>query len=114
MAEDGDPRRRRAEAGLPGAGIDWFGQHQAALASYVAGGLFAGSLSVVVFPELPGTRTPRARFPLEVSPCAEDFSRHTATRASAHQRSSSTRRVRAIVRYGRCIGGLGCMGLHRH
>ncbi|MFH9859078.1 dTMP kinase [Streptomyces sp. NPDC017202] len=50
---------------LLGAGIDWFGQHQAALASYVAGGLFAGSLSVVVFLELPGTRTPRARSPLE-------------------------------------------------
>ncbi|MER5371888.1 dTMP kinase [Streptomyces sp. NPDC002553] len=50
---------------LLGAGIDWFDQHQAALASYVAGGLFAGSLSVVVFLELPGTRTPRARSPLE-------------------------------------------------
>ncbi|MGV9558654.1 dTMP kinase [Streptomyces sp. NPDC003522] len=50
---------------LLGAGVDWFGGHQAALASYVAGGLFAGSLSVVVFLELPGTRTPRARSPLE-------------------------------------------------
>ncbi|MEU0674407.1 dTMP kinase [Streptomyces sp. NPDC006172] len=50
---------------LLGAGIDWFDQHQAALASYVAGGLFAGSLSVVVFLELPDTRTPRARSPLE-------------------------------------------------
>uniref|UniRef100_UPI000A3BA5FA dTMP kinase n=1 Tax=Streptomyces bobili TaxID=67280 RepID=UPI000A3BA5FA len=50
---------------LLGAGIDWFGQHQAALASYVAGGLFAGSLSVAVFLDLPGTRTPRARSPLE-------------------------------------------------
>ncbi|OQD52959.1 dTMP kinase [Streptomyces phaeoluteigriseus] len=50
---------------LLGAGIDWFDRHQAALASYVAGGLFAGSLSVVVFLELPGTRTPRARSPLE-------------------------------------------------
>ncbi|MGM9383387.1 dTMP kinase [Streptomyces antibioticus] len=50
---------------LLGAGIDWFAQHQAALASYVAGGLFAGSLSVVVFLELPSTRTPRARSPLE-------------------------------------------------
>lgn len=43
---------------LLGAGIDWFGQHQAALASYVAGGLFAGSLSIVTFLELPGLRTP--------------------------------------------------------
>ncbi|MDN0198081.1 dTMP kinase [Streptomyces sp. S.PNR 29] len=50
---------------LLGAGIDWFGQHQAALGSYVAAGLFAASLSVVTFLELPGTRTPRARSPLE-------------------------------------------------
>ncbi|NEE13677.1 dTMP kinase [Streptomyces sp. SID7499] len=50
---------------LLGAGIDWFGQHQAALASYVAAGLFAASLSVLTFLELPGTRTPRARSPLE-------------------------------------------------
>ncbi|WP_320782544.1 dTMP kinase [Streptomyces sp. CRN 30] len=50
---------------LLGAGIDWFAQHQAALASYVAAGLFAASLSVVVFLELPATRTPRARSPLE-------------------------------------------------
>jgi dTMP kinase len=50
---------------LLGAGIDWFGQHQAALASYVAAGLFAASLSVVILLDLPGTRTPRARSPLE-------------------------------------------------
>ncbi|WP_338896878.1 dTMP kinase [Streptomyces sp. TG1A-60] len=50
---------------LLGAGIDWFGEHQAALASYVAAGLFAASLSVVTFLELPKTRTPRARSPLE-------------------------------------------------
>ncbi|MFH8805021.1 dTMP kinase [Streptomyces sp. NPDC017936] len=50
---------------LLGAGIDWFGRHQAALPSYVAAGLFAASLSVVTFLELPGTRTPRARSPLE-------------------------------------------------
>ncbi|MEV7993384.1 dTMP kinase [Streptomyces sp. NPDC086077] len=50
---------------LLGAGIDWFGQHQAALASYVAAGLFAASLSVLTFLEVPGTRTPRARSPLE-------------------------------------------------
>ncbi|MFR0358390.1 dTMP kinase [Streptomyces sediminimaris] len=50
---------------LLGAGIDWFGQHQAALASYVAAGLFAASLSVLTYLELPGTRTPRARSPLE-------------------------------------------------
>ncbi|AZP19401.1 dTMP kinase [Streptomyces aquilus] len=50
---------------LLGAGIDWFDQHQAALASYVAAGLFAASLSVLTFLELPDTRTPRARSPLE-------------------------------------------------
>ncbi|MFI7017180.1 dTMP kinase [Streptomyces sp. NPDC050164] len=50
---------------LLGVGIDWFAQHQAALASYVAAGLFAASLSVLTFLELPGTRTPRARSPLE-------------------------------------------------
>ncbi|GAA4797517.1 dTMP kinase [Streptomyces ziwulingensis] len=50
---------------LIGAGVDWFAQHQAALASYVAAGLFAASVSVVAFLELPATRTPRARSPLE-------------------------------------------------
>ncbi|MFJ2606873.1 dTMP kinase [Streptomyces sp. NPDC087425] len=50
---------------LLGAGIDWFAQHQAALASYVAAGLFAASLSVLTFLELPASRTPRARSPLE-------------------------------------------------
>ncbi|MFE0511404.1 dTMP kinase, partial [Streptomyces sp. NPDC058964] len=43
----------------------WFDQHQAALGSYVAAGLFAASLSVLTALELPGTRTPRARSPLE-------------------------------------------------
>ncbi|MFE9449080.1 dTMP kinase [Streptomyces sp. NPDC006739] len=50
---------------LLGTGIAWFDQHQAALGSYVAAGLFAASLSVLTFLELPGTRTPRARSPLE-------------------------------------------------
>ena len=50
---------------LLGAGIEWFGQHQAALASYVAAGLFAAALSVLTALELPDTRTPRARSPLE-------------------------------------------------
>ncbi|MGQ4358912.1 dTMP kinase [Streptomyces sp. SAS_272] len=50
---------------LLGVGVAWFDQHQAALASYVAGGLFAGSLSIVTFLELPAVRTPRARSPLE-------------------------------------------------
>jgi dTMP kinase len=50
---------------LLGAGVDWFAQHQAALASYVAAGLFAASLSVLTFLDVPATRTPRARSPLE-------------------------------------------------
>ncbi|MFF6997882.1 dTMP kinase [Streptomyces sp. NPDC008313] len=50
---------------LLGAGIDWFDQHQVALSSYVAAGLFAASLSVLTYLELPDTRTPRARSPLE-------------------------------------------------
>ncbi|WP_055701768.1 dTMP kinase [Streptomyces silaceus] len=50
---------------LLGAGLDWFALHQAGLASFVAAGLFAASLSIVYFLELPGTQTPRARSPLE-------------------------------------------------
>jgi dTMP kinase len=50
---------------LLGTGIAWFDQHQAALASYVAAGLFAGALAVLTFLELPDTRTPRPRSPLE-------------------------------------------------
>ncbi|MEB8343387.1 dTMP kinase [Streptomyces endophyticus] len=50
---------------LIGAGVDWFASHQVALSSYVGAGLFAASLSVVFFLELPDTQTPRARSPLE-------------------------------------------------
>ncbi|MBY8868257.1 dTMP kinase [Streptomyces sennicomposti] len=50
---------------LLGTGLAWFDQHQAALASYVAAGLFAASLAVLTYLELPATRTPRARSPLE-------------------------------------------------
>ncbi|MEV0741507.1 dTMP kinase [Streptomyces sp. NPDC050549] len=50
---------------LLGTGVAWFAQHQAALGSYVAAGLFAASLSVLTALEVPGTRTPRARSPLE-------------------------------------------------
>ncbi|AYN40171.1 dTMP kinase [Streptomyces dangxiongensis] len=50
---------------LLGTGVAWFDQHQVALGSYVAAGLFAASLSVLTSLELPGTRTPRARSPLE-------------------------------------------------
>lgn len=50
---------------LLGTASDWFAQHQAALGSYVAAGLFAASLSVLTALELPDTRTPRPRSPLE-------------------------------------------------
>ncbi|MFE9411374.1 dTMP kinase [Streptomyces sp. NPDC006704] len=50
---------------LLGTGVDWFKLHQAALASYLAAGLFAASISVVALLELPDTQTPRARSPLE-------------------------------------------------
>ncbi|MEU6481182.1 dTMP kinase [Streptomyces sp. NPDC047017] len=50
---------------LLGTGVAWFDQHHAALGAYVAAGLFAASLSVLTSLELPGTRTPRARSPLE-------------------------------------------------
>ncbi|GGJ42739.1 dTMP kinase [Streptomyces brasiliensis] len=50
---------------LLGTGVLWFAQHQAALGSYVAAGLFAASLSVLTALELPDSRTPRARSPLE-------------------------------------------------
>lgn len=50
---------------LLGAGIEWFHLHQAALGSYVASGLFAASVSIVFFLELPSAQTPRPRSPLE-------------------------------------------------
>ncbi|USA02013.1 dTMP kinase [Streptomyces lydicamycinicus] len=50
---------------LLGTGIDWFRLHQAALGSYVAAGLFAASVSILYFIELPGVPTPRPRSPLE-------------------------------------------------
>jgi dTMP kinase len=50
---------------LLGTGIAWFDQHQAALGAYTAAGLFAASLSVLTYLQLPGARTPRARSPLE-------------------------------------------------
>lgn len=50
---------------LLGAGLDWFSLHQAALASYVAAGLFAASVTVLYAMTLPGGETPRPRSPLE-------------------------------------------------
>ncbi|MFF0624536.1 dTMP kinase [Streptomyces sp. NPDC004296] len=50
---------------LLGTGVEWFHLHQAALGSYVAAGLFAASISILYFIELPGGQTPRPRSPLE-------------------------------------------------
>ncbi|WP_327254225.1 dTMP kinase [Streptomyces sp. NBC_01244] len=48
-----------------GLGIGWFTENQAALGSYVASGLFAASVSLLLPLVLPGTKTPRPRSPLE-------------------------------------------------
>ncbi|WP_431771892.1 dTMP kinase [Streptomyces cucumeris] len=50
---------------LLGTGVEWFHDHQAALGSYVGAGLFAASISILYFVELPATQTPRTRSPLE-------------------------------------------------
>ncbi|GHH39488.1 dTMP kinase [Streptomyces candidus] len=50
---------------LLGAGLDWFSHHQAALGSYLAAGLFAASVSILVLLRLPDAHTPRPRSPLE-------------------------------------------------
>ncbi|MEV4681929.1 dTMP kinase [Streptomyces kurssanovii] len=50
---------------LLGTAVEWFSQHQAALGSYLAAGLFAASVSTLYFVELPGSQTPRPRSPLE-------------------------------------------------
>ncbi|MDX3228351.1 dTMP kinase [Streptomyces sp. ME19-01-6] len=52
-------------ARLLATGVVWFDGHQAALGSYVGAGLFAASVSILYFVELPGAQTPRARSPLE-------------------------------------------------
>ncbi|MBW5482316.1 dTMP kinase [Streptomyces bambusae] len=48
-----------------GLGVDWFAANQAALGSYVAAGLFAASVSLLLPLVLPDTKTPRPRSPLE-------------------------------------------------
>lgn len=48
-----------------GLGVGWFAENQAALGSYVASGLFAASVSLLLPLVLPGTKTPRPRSPLE-------------------------------------------------
>ncbi|MDX3357032.1 dTMP kinase [Streptomyces sp. ME01-24h] len=50
---------------LIGLGVDWFGVHQAALASYVAAGLFAASGAVLYLLELPGDQAAPLRSPLQ-------------------------------------------------
>ncbi|WP_327362028.1 dTMP kinase [Streptomyces sp. NBC_01296] len=48
-----------------GLGVDWFAENQAALGSYVASGLFAASVSLLLPLVLPTAKTPRPRSPLE-------------------------------------------------
>ncbi|MFD5506982.1 dTMP kinase [Streptomyces sp. NPDC127051] len=48
-----------------GLGVAWFAENQAALGSYVASGLFAASVSLLLPLVLPGAKTPRPRSPLE-------------------------------------------------
>lgn len=48
-----------------GLGIGWFAENQAALGSYVASGLFAASVSLLLPLVLPATKTPRPRSPME-------------------------------------------------
>ncbi|MFI8102621.1 dTMP kinase [Streptomyces sp. NPDC086023] len=48
-----------------GIGIEWFAENPAALGSYVAAGLFAASVSLLLPLVLPDTKTPRPRSPLE-------------------------------------------------
>ncbi|MFE9928289.1 dTMP kinase [Streptomyces sp. NPDC005533] len=48
-----------------GLGVDWFAANQAALGSYVAAGLFAASVSLLLPLVLPTGATPRPRSPLE-------------------------------------------------
>ncbi|MCJ1678258.1 dTMP kinase [Streptomyces sp. APSN-46.1] len=48
-----------------GLGVAWFAANQAALGSYVAAGLFAASVSLLLPLVLPGVKTPRPRSPLE-------------------------------------------------
>ncbi|MGW7098372.1 dTMP kinase [Streptomyces sp. NPDC054838] len=48
-----------------GLGVEWFAANEAALGSYVAAGLFAASVSLLLPLVLPETKTPRPRSPLE-------------------------------------------------
>ncbi|MFE9771451.1 dTMP kinase [Streptomyces sp. NPDC005931] len=99
---------------LLGTGIAWFGEHQAALGSYVAAGLFAASLSVLTFLELPETRTPRARSPLEglrrpKSPGGADKGRTGAmpllVLASASVAAAVSAAVAVAVLHAKDLGG---------
>ncbi|MFD9573132.1 dTMP kinase [Streptomyces sp. NPDC059982] len=48
-----------------GLGVDWFAANPSALGSYVAAGLFAASVSLLLPLTLPAGKTPRPRSPLE-------------------------------------------------
>ncbi|MEU7063797.1 dTMP kinase [Streptomyces sp. NPDC046161] len=48
-----------------GLGVEWFAENEAALGSYVAAGLFAASVSLLLPLVLPEVKAPRPRSPLE-------------------------------------------------
>ncbi|MGP4110415.1 dTMP kinase [Streptomyces sp. 4N509B] len=50
---------------LLATGLDWFGEHRAAFASYVAAGCFAAAISVLYAVKLPSTESRRPVSPLE-------------------------------------------------
>lgn len=69
-----------------GLGVEWFAENEAALGSYVAAGLFAASVSLLLPLVLPEVKTPRPRSPLE---------------GCAHPRRGTGRR-RAVPEPSRC------------
>ncbi|MEJ8649634.1 dTMP kinase [Streptomyces sp. MS1.AVA.3] len=90
---------------LLGTGIDWFQLHQAALGSYVAAGLFAASVSILYFIELPGVQTPRPRSPLE------GLRRPKATGAKAGQPGQAEKPENGTARPGADKGRTGALPL---
>ncbi|MET9467206.1 dTMP kinase [Streptomyces sp. NPDC006544] len=66
-----------------GLGVGWFADNQAALGSYVASGLFAASVSLLLPLVLPATKTPRPRSPLEGLPAPKAGDRPEKGRTGA-------------------------------
>ncbi|MER7464023.1 dTMP kinase [Streptomyces sp. NPDC097981] len=66
-----------------GLGVAWFAENQAALGSYVASGLFAASVSLLLPLVLPTAKTPRPRSPLEGLPAPKAGDRPEKGRTGA-------------------------------